>query len=109
MEICKELYVTQNATVILKDSSGSLSWAQRRPENGFIRRKHVDVQYHFVAEMIKIVAVHIITDNIATMQASYMGKPFEATLFKHAIIPLVYIAIIEVNEETSCAENYSPQ
>lgn len=51
-QILSELHCTQDRTVVYQDNNGAIEWATQGAGKWYLRRKHVDIRYHYVTDMI---------------------------------------------------------
>lgn len=83
--VLQELEVQQRCTTVFQDNSGTIGWANGGGGKHFSRRKHIDIWYKFVLQLIE--ARHIWSKKGPTeeMRPSFLTKAFGPKEFKREL------------------------
>lgn len=51
--VLTKMNTQQISTVIYKDKSGTIDWAERGPARCYSKRKHIDIRHHFIKNEVQ--------------------------------------------------------
>lgn len=74
-QVLSEFNIVQDGTKVFQDNKGAIDWVNGGPAKHFSRRKHVDIRYHYVTEMVYNGQIEVVKTPTARMDADFLTKP----------------------------------
>ena len=87
-QVLNEMGITQLATRIMQDNSGSVAWCTKSEGKDFARKRHIDLKYHHIRHHINTKEVIIEKVPEAKIKADFLTKvlsPQNLKLAKYSI------------------------
>lgn len=76
-----DLNCSQTLAILYQDNNGAREWATGGLATSFSRRKHVNIRYPYILDVISHEQIRIIRTAAENMDADFLAKPLGTTPF----------------------------